>query len=106
VSFVFIFFESSRARKKPNNKTLPLTRQVRDRVRDVVVGHRQDRQLRDRPGAPFDAPCALVDGREVGVPVFIFLKVSSKKGERKKGRATPKLQLPKNLSPKPIPPHM
>ena len=43
--------------------------EVGDRVRDVVVGHRQDRQLRDRALAALDAAGTLVDGREVGVHV-------------------------------------
>jgi hypothetical protein len=56
--------------KSQTKQKRSLTCQVRDRVRDVVVGHRQDRELRDRAGAALDAPCALVDGREVGVPVL------------------------------------
>ena len=58
---------------------------------DVVVGHREDRELRDRSGPALDAACALVDGREVGVPVwkkkeknvfFFFFSVVS--GRKKK----------------------
>ena len=68
-------------------KFLLLTGQVRDRVRDVVVGHREDRELRDRAGAALDAPRALVDGREVGVPVLrkkSFLFFWFFRGEQKK----------------------
>ena len=38
-------------------------------MRDVVVRHRQDRQLRDAAAPALDAARALVDGREVGVHV-------------------------------------
>ena len=42
---------------------------VGDRVRDVIVRHGEDRQLRDGALAALDAAGALVDGREVGVHV-------------------------------------
>ena len=38
-------------------------------MRDVVVRHRQDRQLRDAAAPALDAPGALVDRRKVGVHV-------------------------------------
>src|SRR6056297_2963627 len=43
--------------------------QVGDRVRDVVVGHGEDRQLRDRALLALHHAGALVDPREVGVHV-------------------------------------
>mmetsp|Transcript_9018 Transcript_9018/g.30566 ORF Transcript_9018/g.30566 Transcript_9018/m.30566 type:complete len:578 (+) Transcript_9018:341-2074(+) len=51
---------------------LPLgdvAREVRDGVRDVVVGHGEDGDLRDGARAALHAPGALVDGREVRVHV-------------------------------------
>jgi ribosomal protein S30 len=44
-------------------------RQVRDGVRDVVVGHGKDGELRDGPLAVFYATGALVDGGQVRVHV-------------------------------------
>ena len=46
-----------------------VARQVGDRVRDVVVGHREDGELRDGTGAALNAAGALVDGRQVRVHV-------------------------------------
>mgnify|MGYP001221060330 CR=1 FL=1 len=46
-----------------------VARQVGDGVRDVVVGHGEDGELRDRARAPLDAAGALVDGRQVRVHI-------------------------------------
>lgn len=46
-----------------------VAREVRDGVRDVVVGHGEDGQLRDAALAPLYAPSTLVDGGQVGVHV-------------------------------------
>mmetsp|Transcript_30746 Transcript_30746/g.82329 ORF Transcript_30746/g.82329 Transcript_30746/m.82329 type:complete len:468 (-) Transcript_30746:264-1667(-) len=43
--------------------------QVRDGVRDVVVGHGQDGELRDGTGLALHTASALVDGGQVGVHV-------------------------------------
>ena len=43
--------------------------QVGDGVRDIVVGHRQDWQLRDRPLAVMNTPGAFVNRGQVGVHV-------------------------------------
>ncbi len=43
--------------------------EVRDRVRFVVLGHRENRNLRDRPLLAFDPACTLVDRGEVGVEI-------------------------------------
>ena len=46
-----------------------VAREIGDRVRDVVVGHGQDGDLRDRAIATLHAARALVDGGQVGVHV-------------------------------------
>ena len=46
-----------------------VARQVGDGVRDVVVGHGEDGELRDRARAALDAAGALVDGRQVRVHI-------------------------------------
>ena len=43
--------------------------QVRNRVGDIVVGHGQDRHLRDRAGTPLHDPGPLIERREVGIEV-------------------------------------
>ena len=56
---------TSYARSTDRQTHLPLrdvARQVGDGVRDVIVGHRQDRQLSDRPVAPVHTAGPLVDG--------------------------------------------
>lgn len=53
---------------------LPLgdvAREVGDGVRDVVVGHGEDGQLRDGAVAPADTPRTLVDRRQVRVHVTL-----------------------------------
>ena len=94
--------KSRKSQKSQNSKKRrkKLTRKVRDRVRDVVVGHREDRELRDRAGAALDAAGALVDGREVGVPVFgkvaIFCEVwMSKEGGKKERKPQPRKTRPR-----------
>lgn len=46
-----------------------VARQIRDGMRDIIVGHRQNRKLCDRALAACDASCSLVDGRQIGVHV-------------------------------------
>merc|ERR1719379_1172728 len=46
-----------------------VARKVRDRMRDVVVGHRQDRELRDRTVLALDTAGALINRRQVSVHV-------------------------------------
>ena len=43
--------------------------QVGHRMADVVGGHRQNRNLRDRAGRAFDAAGAFVKAREVGIEI-------------------------------------
>mmetsp|Transcript_7875 Transcript_7875/g.13507 ORF Transcript_7875/g.13507 Transcript_7875/m.13507 type:complete len:340 (-) Transcript_7875:546-1565(-) len=46
-----------------------VARQVGDGMRDIVVGHGQDGELRDRADAAFHTSRALVDGRQIGIHV-------------------------------------
>ena len=46
-----------------------VTRQVGDGVRDVVIRHGENGQLRDGALAPLDTAGALVDGRQIRVHV-------------------------------------
>mmetsp|Transcript_3162 Transcript_3162/g.11039 ORF Transcript_3162/g.11039 Transcript_3162/m.11039 type:complete len:248 (-) Transcript_3162:856-1599(-) len=46
-----------------------VSRQIGDRVRDVVVGHRQNGDLRDGAAAALHAACALVDRAQIRVHV-------------------------------------
>ena len=50
-----------------------LPREVGNGVRDVVVGHGEDGELRDGAVLPDDAPRALVDGRQVRVHVPLLV---------------------------------
>lgn len=42
--------------------------QIRDRMRDVVIGHCEDRELSDRAITSFDTASTLIDGRQIRVP--------------------------------------